>query len=98
MAVLVLAFSLTSNPRTAIHFDRFAEELKKDGIHLILSGVHTQPLYALTQYGLFDKIGEQNIYGNIDDALDRARELLGMPKLGRPKEFIPVVKREMKNK
>ena len=73
-------------------------ESKKDGIHLILSGVHTQPLYALTQYGLFDKIGEQNIYGNIDDALDRARELLGMPKLGRPKEFIPVVKREMKNK
>ena len=73
-------------------------ESKKDGIHLILSGVHTQPLYAMTQYGLLDKIGEQNIFGNIDDALDKARELLGIEKLGRPKEFIPVVKREMKNR
>ncbi len=70
-------------------------ESKKDGIHLILSGVHTQPLYALTQYGLLDKIGEQNIFGNIDDALDKARDLLGLPMLGRPKEFIAVVKREM---
>ena len=73
------------------------QESKKAGIHLILSGVHTQPLYAITQYGLLDKIGEENIFGNIDDSLDRARELLGMPKLGRPKEFVPVVKREMKN-
>ncbi len=75
----------------------YIRESKNDGIHLILSGVHTQPLYAMTQYGLLDKIGEQNIYGNIDDALDRSRELLGIPKLGRPQEFIPVVKREMEN-
>jgi len=68
---------------------------KKEGIHLILSGVHTQPLYALTQYGLLDEIGLENIFGNIDDALDRSRELLGLPRLGRPDDFTPVVKREM---
>ncbi len=70
---------------------------KKDGIHLILSGVHTQPLFALTQYKLIDEIGEDNIFGNIDDALDRSRELLGLPKLGRPKNFVPDVKREQQN-
>lgn len=76
----------------------FYYDAQKNGIHLILSGVHTQPLYAMTQAGLFDLYGEENIYGNIDDALDRAREILGLPKLGRPKDFIPTVKREMNSK
>ncbi|AFH49309.1 SulP family sulfate permease [Ignavibacterium album JCM 16511] len=71
---------------------------KKNGTHIILSGVHTQPLYAMTQAGIFDLYGEENIHGNIDDALDRAREILGLPKLGRPKDFIPTVRREMNNK
>ncbi|MCX8105316.1 MAG: sulfate permease [Ignavibacterium album] len=68
---------------------------KKNGTHLILSGVHTQPLYAMTQAGIIDLYGAENIHGNIDDALDRAREILGLPKLGRPKEFVPTVRREM---
>lgn len=67
---------------------------KKEGIHLILSGVHAQPLFALTQYKLIDEIGEENIFGNIDDALDRAREILGILRKGRPENFIPDVKRE----
>jgi SulP family sulfate permease len=71
---------------------------KKDGIHLILSGVHAQPLYAMTQYNLLDEIGLENIFGNIDDSLDRAREVLGLPKLGRPTDFTPVVKREIESR
>ena len=69
----------------------------KHKTHLILSGVHTQPLYAMTQAGLFDLFGEENIFGNIDDALDHAREILGLPKLGKPKDFVPTVKREINN-
>jgi SulP family sulfate permease len=68
---------------------------KKLNTHLILSGVHTQPLFAMTTAGLLDLYGEENIHGNIDDALDRAREILGLKKIGRPKEFIPTVKRDM---
>ncbi len=75
----------------------FHHDALKQKTHMILSGVHTQPLYAMTQAGIFDLFGEENIYGNIDDALDRAREILGLTKLGRPKDFIPSVKREMKN-
>jgi len=74
-------------------------ELLKDSNHsatrLILSGVHAQPLFALQQYGLYDEIGEENIFGNIDDALDHAREILGLPKLGRQLNFVPSVQREM---
>jgi len=70
---------------------------RKNGTHIILSDVHTQPLYAMTQAGIFDLYGEENIYGNIDDSLDRAREILGLQKLGRPKDFVPSVKREMNN-
>lgn len=76
----------------------FYSDAKKHKTHMILSGVHTQPLYAMTQAGIFDLYGEDNIHGNIDDALDRAREVLGLPKLGRPKDFIPTVKRDMENK
>lgn len=74
----------------------FYKDAKRHKIHLILSGVHTQPLYALTQAGIFDLFGEENIWGNIDDALDRAREILGLEKLGRPADFVPSVKREEK--
>jgi len=70
---------------------------KSQGTELVLSGVHTQPLIALEQSGFLKVLGEENIYGNIDDALDRAREILGLPKLGRPKDFTPTVSRE-KNK
>ena len=72
----------------------FYYDAKKQKIHIILSGVHTQPLYAMTQAGIFDLYGEENIHGNIDDALDRAREILGFPKLGRPEDFVPTVKRD----
>lgn len=70
------------------------KENKKDGIKLILSGVHTQPLFALTQYKIIDDLGVENVFGNIDDSLDKARELLGLPKKGRPDDFIAEVARE----
>lgn len=49
---------------------------KKQGIAVIFSGVHTQPLVAFTQSGFLDLVGEKNFYGNIDDALERAGEIL----------------------
>jgi len=46
---------------------------KKD---LILCGPRSQPLFALTRAGLIDKIGEVNIRGDLDDAIERAKEIL----------------------
>ncbi len=70
------------------------KDCNKTGTRLILSGVHAQPLFALQQYDLYDEIGEEHIFGNIDDALDHARELLGLPKVGRQQNFMPSVQRE----
>lgn len=67
---------------------------RKTSTHLILSGVHAQPLFAMQQYGIYDEIGENNVFGHIDDALDRSRELLGLPKMGKQPDFIPSVQRE----
>jgi len=80
---------------TGIHaLEEVYHESIKKGTRLLLSGVHRQPLIALEQAGFLKVIGEENVLGNIDDSLDRAREILGLPKLGRPKEFEPTVRRE----
>jgi len=52
---------------------------KKDGTQLLLSGVHAQPVVALTRAGVLKQLGEENALGNIDAALNRAREILGLP-------------------
>ncbi|HEX2786420.1 MAG TPA: SulP family inorganic anion transporter [Ignavibacteria bacterium] len=54
----------------------FYDDCKKHNIVLILSALHTQPLFAAEKSGLIDKIGRENICGDIDDALTRARKIL----------------------
>ncbi len=70
------------------------EKTKKEGTILILSGVHAQPLVTMQRAGLLDKIHEDNVFGNIDDALNRAREILGLPKVPRSAPFVATVARE----
>ncbi len=52
---------------------------RSEGTQLLLSGVHSQPIVALSKAGLLKDIGEQNVLANIDAALNRAREILGLP-------------------
>ena len=51
---------------------------RKHGTHFVLSGVHSQPLIAIEQAGIIDVFGEENIHDNIDSALFRTREILGI--------------------
>jgi SulP family sulfate permease len=67
---------------------------RREQTTLILSGVHAQPLIVLERSGLLDKIGEDNVHENIDNALNRARALLGLPPEPRPGPFVPSVSRE----
>lgn len=67
---------------------------RRDGSLVILSDVHTQPVVAIERSGLFEELGEENIHGNIDDALNRAREYLALPALPRPTFATPTVARE----
>ncbi|MCG8470378.1 MAG: sulfate permease [Desulfobacterales bacterium] len=74
--------------------EELVEETRREGTQLILSGVHAQPLISLEQSGLYSAIGEENIYANIDDALNGARRHLGLQEVPRPLPFIPTVARE----
>jgi SulP family sulfate permease len=67
---------------------------RRDGILVLLSDIHTQPLVALGRSAVLDEIGEENVFGNIDDALNRAREHLGLPLATRPAFAVPTVARE----
>ncbi|MCM1321945.1 MAG: SulP family inorganic anion transporter [Bacteroides sp.] len=49
----------------------------RKGMHIILSGIHTQPFLLCEKTGMADKIGRENICANIHDALERAREIIG---------------------
>jgi SulP family sulfate permease len=46
---------------------------QKDGTRVILSGVHAQPMVALGRSALLDQIGEHNLCGTLDEALQEAR-------------------------
>ena len=62
------------------------ERLQRRGKHLILSGPHTQPLFAMEKAGFIDRIGRENLCGDIEDALARAREVLGLPPEQKPED------------
>jgi len=67
---------------------------RKEGTLVVLSDVHSQPIVALTRSGLSDELGEDNVTGNLDDALNRARLYLGLSTEERPAFAQPTVARE----
>jgi SulP family sulfate permease len=67
---------------------------RQEGTLVILSDVHAQPVVALERAGMYDELGEENIHGNIDDALNRARAHLGLPPAAKPVFATPTVARE----
>jgi SulP family sulfate permease len=67
---------------------------RRDGTQVLLSDVHSQPLVAMTRSGLLDEVGDENVFGNLDDALDRARAHLGLPPREHLASATPTVKRE----
>ena len=67
---------------------------RREKILVLLADVHAQPLIALGRSDLLDEIGEDNVFGNIDDALNHARTHLGMEPVAPPTTAIPTVMRE----
>ncbi|GBD02660.1 C4-dicarboxylic acid transporter DauA [bacterium HR18] len=70
------------------------DRTRREGTVLILSGVHAQPLVVMQRSGFLDRVGEENVFGNIDDALNRAYAVLGLPARERPPDAVPEVRRE----
>jgi SulP family sulfate permease len=79
---------------TGIHaLEEFHVKCHRQGTQLLLAGVHAQPMFALAKYGLNDKIGDENMFESIDDALDRAAQIVGQGPVHHPQETAPEVSR-----
>jgi len=64
---------------TAMHALRdLIRRTRRDGTVVLLSDVHSQPLIALERSELLDEIGEDHLFGNVDEALEAARVHLGV--------------------
>lgn len=80
---------------TGLHALReLVQRSQNEGMLVILSDVHAQPVVALERSGLYDELNEENIHGNIDDALNRARAHLGLLPVAPPAGATPTVARE----
>jgi len=84
---------------TGLHvLQELARRYRQEGTLLLLSDVHAQPMFALVRSDILPEIGEENLFGNIDDALNRARDHLGLSRLPRPANATATVERETPTK
>ena len=62
---------------TGIHnLTNLCEMSKRENVHIILSGVNTKVHEVLKKANFYSILGEENICGNINDALTRAEQVL----------------------
>jgi len=59
-----------------------------------LSDVHAQPMVAIRRAALGDELADEDLVGNIDDALNLARAYLGLAPAARPDFAVSTVARE----
>jgi SulP family sulfate permease len=84
---------------TGLHaLAQFHARCQRQGTTLLLSGVHAQPLVAFVRHGFDEVVGSGNMFGNFDDALNRARELVGLPHEPPPGGTPPEVARDRPNR
>jgi SulP family sulfate permease len=67
---------------------------QREGSTLVIAEIHAQPLFALDRSGHYAEFGRENVTAHIDDALNRAREILGLPPVEADSERVPEVRRD----
>jgi SulP family sulfate permease len=58
-------------------FEVAVEKMQRDGVAVLLTGVQPQPMKVMHTSGLADRVGIDNFCGSLDQALARARGILG---------------------
>ncbi len=72
--------------------DQLHTDCLKKKVILLISDIHTQPFILANKSGLDEKIGKDNIFGNLDEALERAASLIGIHYV--KEKYEPTVSRE----
>ncbi|MEY4939804.1 MAG: hypothetical protein RIQ93_1539 [Verrucomicrobiota bacterium] len=80
VVILHLA-AVTAMDATALaRLDELHKKLCRHKKHLVLSGAHTQPYFVMERAGFLERVGAQNVVGDLDSAVARARALLAPAK------------------
>ncbi|HKI52287.1 MAG TPA: sulfate permease [Geothermobacteraceae bacterium] len=93
--ILRMRHALTLDATALQALENVHTKALKRGTLLLLSGVHAQPLLVMERSGFLDRLGQENVFANIDAALNRSRETLGLPVVAAPGAFVPTVTREI---
>lgn len=54
----------------------FYNQNKREGIRLVITGLHVQPLNEMVKSNLYDLVGEENVFASMKESIARAEELL----------------------
>lgn len=54
----------------------FYERCKKSGIHLIITGLHAQPLNEMVKSNLYELVGEDNVAASMKESVEKAKKYL----------------------
>jgi SulP family sulfate permease len=57
--------------------EEFHEKCRRNGTVLLLGGVHAQPLFEMVRVGLDQKVGLENTFETLEEALARAKQIVG---------------------
>jgi SulP family sulfate permease len=76
--VILRLRNMTALDATGIHaLEQFSERLHKAGKALLLCGARDQPSQLLSRSDFLRRVGPENVLPNVQDALNRAREIQG---------------------
>jgi len=59
--------------------DDLYSQMSREGTRFMICGIHKQPLVALSQSGFVDRIGEDNLAGSLEEAVEVAKKFLLSP-------------------
>ncbi|MEI6863448.1 MAG: SulP family inorganic anion transporter, partial [Candidatus Omnitrophota bacterium] len=54
----------------------FYDRCKKSGIHLIITGLHVQPLNEMVKSNLYELVGEDNVAASMKESVEKAKKYL----------------------
>ncbi len=76
IAILRMRTVLAMDSTALDVLDHLYEKMKAKGIIMMITGAHSQPLHMMQRSGFLEKIGEEFVLENIDEALAKSREVL----------------------
>ncbi len=73
--LIILMRHVPAIDSTGLHaLTQLARRVRKDGTRIMIAEIHAQPMIALGKSYLLDELGEDNIFGSVEDALEAARQ------------------------